>query len=139
MKECDPYEVHDFKGHKLNSLCWIVCHLTWAEDLLIIRGTGGTGTNIPWLENYALGSSGALHEEKPDFKMVLNSLKTVHALAEEHVKTLPDSILENQNSFGFAFGGDSTYRMMLQHAIRHEGTHVGQLGWLVKLNGLKAI
>lgn len=139
MKECNPYQTFQFNGQKLNSLCWMVCHLTWAEDFLIVRSTGGQGVGIPWLESYALGCNGELHEGKPDFKTMLDTLKTVHSLSETHLKNLADSSLDETNVFGFAFAGDNTKRMMLQHAIRHEGTHVGQLGWLVKLNGLKAI
>ncbi len=139
LKETDAELQLDIQGKKLNSVYWLTAHLVWAENFLIIKATGGKGVEIPWLEHYKLGSDGSLHEGRGDLKSVLNDMKTVHEAAIAHLLTIDDETLHQPNPVGFTFGTDNTNRMMVMHAIRHEATHVGQLGWLCKLHGIKAI
>lgn len=123
----------------LNSVYWITAHLVWAENFLVVKSTGGIGVDIPWLEHYKLGSDGTLHEGRGDLKSVIDSLKIVHANAMKHLLTLDDEMLQRPNPAGFAFGSDNTNRMMIIHAIRHEGTHIGHLGWICKLHGISTV
>jgi hypothetical protein len=48
-------------------------------------------------------------------------------------------MLDKDNPAGFGFGGDNSYRMMIQHAIRHEAIHAGHLSWLCKLHGIQTV
>jgi len=139
LKEFDPYQPMKVNNVSVNSVCWMVGHLAWAEVYLLIKATGGKFSNHEWLDHYALGSDGSLHEEKPEFKNMLAVLKEVHEAAQLHIQQLSDEDLEKDNPLELAFGPDKSIRIMIQHAIRHEGTHVGHLSWLVKLNGGSAI
>ena len=139
LKQVDPKKELVVGDKKLNSIYWLGAHLVWAEDFLIVKGTGGKGADIPWLEHYKLGSDGSLHEGHGDFKSVLQDMKTVHENAMQHLLTLDDEKLQQTNPLGFGFGGNNSNRMMVIHAIRHEGTHVGHLGWLCKLHGISAV
>jgi hypothetical protein len=139
LKHADPYRVWEINGVKLNSIAWLAAHITWAENFLILEGTGGKPFEIDWLNHYRLGCNGSLHEEKPDMKVILDLLKNVHTRAHTHILTLSNEILETPNPLNVAFGTDNTYRMLIQHAIRHEAMHTGHLSWLCKINGLSSV
>lgn len=139
VKDADPYHQWEVNGQKLNSIAWLAAHLVWAEDFLIVRATGGRGLGLEWLEHYKLGSDGSLHEEKPDMKTLLTLLKQGHENATTHLLSLSNEKLEEENSFGFGFGGVKTNRMMIQHCIRHEAMHTGHLSWLCKINGTESV
>src|ERR1700722_9406096 len=78
LKEADPYKHWEVNGAKLNSILWLASHLTWAENNLILKGTGGKSVDINWLEHYHIRSTGALHDAKHDMKTALDGLKLVH-------------------------------------------------------------
>lgn len=139
LKQIDPEHTFEINGKKLNSIYWIAAHLVWAENFLVLQATGGKSVDIPWLEHYKLGSNGSLHSNRAGLKEVLADLKTVHEASIAHILTLSDESLYQPNPMGFSFGNDQTNRMMIIHAIRHEGTHAGHLGWLCKLHGVAAI
>jgi len=139
LKNTDPYYRYEIGGVGLNSTAWLASHLVWAEDFLIIRGTGGKGLDIPWLEHYKLGCDGQLHTEKPDMKEIMDSMKAVHEAATTHLLTVTDEQMDSPNPFGFGFGGLSTHRILVQHAIRHEAMHTGHLSWMCKINKLETV
>lgn len=139
LKPADPYRVWEVNHQPLNSVAWLTAHLIWAEDFLLVRSTGGLGSDIPWLNHYSLKSDGSLHEAKPDMKMLLTHLKTGHEKAMAHLQTLTDVQLNESNSSGVGFGGENTNRMVIQHSIRHEAMHTGHLSWLCKINGISSI
>ncbi len=139
VKDANPYHQWEVNGQKLNSIAWLAAHLVWAEDFLIVRATGGKGLGLEWLEHYKLGSDGSLHEEKPDMKTLLSLLKKGHENATAHLLSLSNEKLEEENAFGFGFGGVKTNRMMIQHCIRHEAMHTGHLSWLCKINSTESV
>ncbi|HLP49555.1 MAG TPA: DinB family protein [Chitinophagales bacterium] len=139
LKNADPYMQWETNGQKLNSAAWLAAHLVWAEDFLIVKATGGKGFDLPWLDNYKLGSAGNLHEDKPDMKYLLDLLKQGHENAHAHLLSLTDEKMGEENAFGFGFGGVKTNRMMVQHCIRHEGMHAGHLSWLCKIKGVASV
>lgn len=61
----------------------------------------------------------------------------MHAKAIEHVRTLDDVALSAPNPTGLPFGPQ--IRDVITHAIRHESSHTGHLGWLCKLHGVKTM
>jgi len=125
-------------GVKLNSAYWLVAHLVWAEHALLVASMGGTTLNLPWLNHYALGSDGSLHEDRPSFSAMIAQLNEIHQYADDFVRTLTDEQLNEPASIT-AIQWNTTKRKVLYHAIRHEGTHVGHLGWLCKIKGIKTI
>lgn len=139
LKNADPYHQPEVNGVKLNSVAWLAAHILWAEDFLVLRGTGGEGTDIAWLDHYKISTDGTLHVAQPDMKELLDSLKLVHEKATAHLLTLSDEKLNEPNAFGFSFSGVSTNKVLVQHCIRHEAMHTGHLSWMCKLNSVKAV
>lgn len=140
LKDENPEQVFKINGKKFNSIYWIVAHLIWAEDNLAIAQITGKSEAAEWVKHFAIHADGSLPENKPDFKTVLNEMKRIHELALNTITALSDEQLSEQNTTGFHFGdGDSTKRMMIQHCIRHEGTHLGQISLLAKLYGKQTI
>lgn len=139
LKDSDPYKRWEVNGAPLNSIIWIASHLTWAENFLVLKGTGGEPVTIDWSENYNINSNGDLHHAEHDMKTVLGVLKTVHEKAIAHLLTITDEQMEAENTLGFGFGGLKTNRILIQHAIRHEAMHTGHLSWLCKINKLQTV
>jgi hypothetical protein len=139
MKEVDPYKHWEVNGTRLNNLIWLGSHITWAENSLILQGTGGKGVDIHWLEHYNISSNGSLHDAKHDMRTILDALKHVHELAMEHLLTITDEKMDAENVFGFGFGGLKTNRILIQHAIRHEAMHTGHLSWLCRINKIETV
>jgi hypothetical protein len=139
LKPVDPYKHWEVNGVRLNSLIWIASHITWAENMLLLQGTGGTGVDIAWLNHYNISSDGKLHNPQHDMKTVLDTLKHVHERAMQHIQSIPDEKLDAENTFGMGFGGVKTNRILIQHAIRHEAIHTGHLSWLCKINHLQSV
>lgn len=139
LKEADPFTRFQCGDLQLNSIAWLVAHLTWAEDFLVLQATGGKRAGEPWLDKHGLGSDGELYLPENDMKLLLGSMKTVHEAAIQHITQLDDALLLQPNSLNVAFGGGNSYKMSLQHAIRHEATHIGQLALICKIHGIKTI
>ncbi len=70
---------------------------------------------------------------------ILADMKSVHDAVNKFIPTLSEEQLEEKNVLGMKFGPNESKRYMLIHAIRHEGTHAGQLGWLCKIHGIKTM
>ena len=138
LKEVDPYERFEFGGKAFNSIYWLTAHLIWAEDNLIVMGTGAKSVAPEWIKHYHLGADGSLHEGHGDYKSLLGDMKRVHEASLAHLQALQDEDLDKENAFGFHFGdGDTSNRLIIMHAIRHEGTHIGNLAWMSKMKEIK--
>lgn len=140
LKGVNPEDSIILNGYETNCIYWIAAHLVWAEDYLGIIELGGKSTVPDWVKKFAIKSDGELPEERPDFKTVLDELKRVHEAAVNHINSLTDEQLDEPNVTGFHFGdGNATKLMMIQHCIRHEGTHLGQLSLLAKIYGQQTV
>ena len=139
LKEADPNKQWEVNGNKLNSIAWINSHLCWSENFLLIKCTGGISPEIPGREHDSFGSNGTLHDNKVDMKTILADRKIIHEAAMKHIRGLSDEQLEQENLLGISFGSSKSIRSIIQHAIRHEGTHAGHLGWLCKIIGAKTV
>ncbi|MFN8287794.1 MAG: DinB family protein [Chitinophagales bacterium] len=139
LKEADPYKEWEVNGVKLNSVAWMAAHLCWSENFLLLIGTGGPSVNIEWLNHYRLGADGTFHQPEVDLKTFLDQRKTIHEAAMAHIRTISDEDLMKENLIGADFGTGNTIKVVIQHAIRHEATHAGHLGWLCKINASKTI
>jgi uncharacterized damage-inducible protein DinB len=134
LKNADPYTAVEFGGKTFNSIYWLTAHIVWAEDNLIMQGTGAGSVAPEWIRHYSIKSDGSLHEGHGDYKALLDEMKRVHQACLEHLRHMDDSELDKDNVFGFQFGdGDASNRLIIMHAIRHEGTHIGNLAWLSKM------
>lgn len=139
LKEAEPYKQWEVNGAKLNSIAWINSHLCWSENFLLLKAAGAPSCEIAWLEHYSFGSDGTLHDPKVDMKVILSDRKIVHEAAMKHIRGLSNEDLEKENPLGIQFGQSKSIKSIIQHAIRHEGTHAGHLGWLCKINGTKTV
>jgi DinB superfamily len=136
LEGVDPYKRYKAYGAKLNSIYWLVGHITWAEHNLALRGVVGKPMNIPWLDKFAFGTTLETQDGMPDFATVMSTLNQVHEETQRSLNALDDSELDKPNLIPNAFG-ESPKKRVLQHMIRHEPMHQGQLGWICKMNGVK--
>ena len=140
LKAADPYIPTEFGGLNFNSIYWLTAHLIWAEDNLIVKSSTGKSFAPDWVQHYHIGGEGSLHEGHGDFKSLLDVMKEVHERSMTHLKSLPEEQLSAESTLGFGFGdGDTSVRMMVMHAIRHEGTHIGNFAYLCKMKGIKMV
>jgi len=135
----DLHRVFMVEGKPLNNAFWLLAHLSITENFLMLRSTGGEVVKIPWARQFGLGSVPPSREECPTYDEVKEMFDSIHKKAITHVASLDDNFLDQPNTIGFEFMGEKTVRSNIVHAIRHEGTHAGHLGWLCKLNGIKTI
>ncbi len=139
LKDADWYRTFDVNGTTLNHPFWIMAHLAVTQNYLLLRSTGGEVVKIPWARQFGLGSILPAKADCPPMNEVKETFDTIHNKSVNHIHSLNADILDNTNTTGFQFLGEDSIRSVIVHAIRHEGTHAGHLGWLCKLHGLKTI
>ena len=122
-----------------NSIHWLIAHLGWAEDFLILKGVGNAGIEKPWFKHFELGSDYPAAADFPPYSEAIETFHEVHKSAMELLNDLPDSKLNEKNHIGVAFGAVDTKEAIINHCIRHESTHCGHLGWLLRMQGKKVI
>ena len=139
-KQVDVKKRFEINGKKLNSIYWLIAHMAWAENNLIIRSTGGPNPELPWLKLFALGKPANEGEENgPSFEEVLAGFEKVHRLSMEHLEKLDPALLGSPNKLDWEIMGSKTMRAVLVHHIRHEGMHIGHLSWNATLHGVETI
>lgn len=139
LKEQDVHKIFEVEGKQLNSILWLIAHITVSENWLLLKCTGGDRVKIPWARQFGLGSELPKKEDCPSFDEVLEYYHNVHQVAIKYVSQLTDKDLSQKTTNGVDFGGEDSVRAIIKHAIRHECTHAGHLGWLCKLFGVKTI
>lgn len=136
LKGEDMNRVFEVNGFTTNSPHWILAHLCWAENMLLLQCMGHKGSGIPWLNDFKIGSSkGAKPANQPELSEVLAAMKDIHAAALQQLSSMTDEELDQDNVLGVAFGENRSKRFIAMHAIRHEGTHLGQLSLIAKMYG----
>ncbi len=139
-KGVDVKKRFEVNGKKLNSIYWLVAHMAWAENSLVIRSTGGPNPELPWLKLFALGKPAEDGETNgPSYEEVLAGFEKVHRIAMDHLATLDSASLDAPNKIDWEIMGSKTMRATLIHHIRHEGTHTGHLSWNATLHEVKTI
>lgn len=139
LRDFDPHTKVEVDGTILNSTYWIVAHLIWAEDYLLLRCLGHEGTGIEWLDQFKVGSDSGLVTLNMDFKHLLNLQKDVHQTTLAHLASMSEKEFSEDNALDIQFGGEKSKRYIAMHGIRHEGVHAGQLSVIGKILGSKAI
>lgn len=139
LEGLDLNKQYEVNGVKLNTAYWIVAHLAWTEHFLIIEGIGGQSLGIEWLNDFGFGSSPDDLKSNPSYEKVLKTLGEIHAKALDILNNLSDEELEEENNIEANFGGKTNKEVVLMHAIRHEPMHIGQLSWILKINGIKMV
>lgn len=139
LKGQDVYKTFEIEGKELNSILWLIAHITVSENWLLLVCTGGERVKIPWARQFGLGSEIPSKEDYPPAEEILDMFNKVHETAINYVSTLTDEDLAKPTTNGVTFGGEDSVRAIIKHAIRHECTHAGHLSWLCKLFGVKTI
>lgn len=126
----------EVNGYTTNSPYWILAHLCWAENMLAIQCMGRKGVDVPWLNDFKINApKGQKMVSQPSLEEVLAAFKQIHAVALETISGMTDEELDQENELGLAFGENKSKRFMAMHAVRHEGTHCGQLSLIAKMYG----
>lgn len=139
LADKDVFKTFDCNGVQLNNAYWIMAHLAVTENYLILRSTGGEMIKFSWAKLFGLGSAIPTKEECPPINDMIETFHLVYKKSMEHLLSLTDEDLSKPTTTGANFGGEDSYRAIITHAIRHEGTHAGHLGWLCKIHGIKTI
>lgn len=137
LGDTDINQVFEINGIKLNSIHWLITHLAWTENELILKAVGNDDINLRWLEEYGFGSVPAEIKTRPDLESVLETLDSIHERAVSIISGLSEEDLDSDNHLDFSFAGSKCKRNLIIHAIRHEPMHIGQLTWAMKLSGNK--
>lgn len=138
LKDQDLHRQFVCEGKTLNTAYWLMAHLATTENGLLLRCTGGPFEKFSWAKHFTIGGAGLPVEECPPFEEILAMFHAIHAKVMVHLPSLTTEALEGPNISGLAAIG-TTARDVITHAIRHEGSHIGHLGWLCKLHGLKTM
>ena len=126
-------------GHRLHSPFWIVAHLSWTQQA-IVRLAGGPEVQPVWLNYFRIHSS---FEEKMhaeiDYETIIDLFNKTHQSTLEFVRNLDDAILDEVVDDASWQDFFKNKRIALQHLIRHEAYHTGQLGWFCKIMDIETI
>lgn len=140
LKGEDMHRQFEVNGFTTNSPFWIMAHLCWAENMLLLQCMGHKGVDIAWLDDYKIGmTKGSKPTNEPSLEEVLAAMKEIHAVSLESLSKMTDSELDEENALGIAFGENKSKRFIAMHAIRHEGTHLGQLSLIAKMYGKQTV
>lgn len=134
----DPTRIFEIENQSFNSLYWLVGHLACTENELLLTGTFGDTLHFDYLQQYSYGKAHFIDKET-DYSTIKRMLHEVHEHAIQHLHTLTDKDLEKENGLKLAFGRPPTIETILMHHIRHLGVHVGHVGWLCKMYGIKTV
>ncbi|HYG51318.1 MAG TPA: DinB family protein [Flavobacteriales bacterium] len=138
LKEKDIYKEFEVENKKLNSVYWLMGHLAVTENYLLLRASHGEIVRFAWARPFGLGGSMPAEADRVPIAEILTTMEQVHNKAMTHIRSLTDEQLA-QPCYGDLKFGDGSVKSIILHAIRHEGTHAGHLGWLCKLHGIKNI
>ena len=139
LQETDLHKSFKFEDKYLNSAFWILAHLSVTENWLLLRSTGGVYVKIPWARQFGQGGTNLNKQDAPPLQEVISVLAEVHEKALQHTSSLSDAQLGHDNTTGFNLFGMKSIRDVIVHAIRHESSHAGHLGWICKLQGIKTL
>ncbi|QQS30022.1 MAG: DinB family protein [Sphingobacteriales bacterium] len=130
----------EVNGFTTNSIHWIVAHLAWAEYFLVLKAVGNHDSDVPeWFDLFSIGAPFPALEEMPSYEEAFQAFKDMHLQSLELIKSVQPEELDQPNHLGIKFGGSDSKRMIIHHCIRHEGTHTGHLGWLLRMHGNKVV
>ena len=136
LKGEDMHRQFEVNGYTTNSPFWIMAHLCWAENMLLLQCMDHPGVDVPWLKDYRIGSTkGGKPATEPTLEEVLAAMKHIHAVAMENLAGMSEEQLNENSTITLPFGDDHSKRFVAMHAIRHEGTHLGQLSLIAKMYG----
>ena len=138
-KDIDKEKRFQINNFTTCSIHWIIAHLAWAENYLILKSVGKTGSGKGWFEHFEIGTEYPDKLNFPPFEETLETFNDIHEQSIKLLQELNEEELDKPNHTRLKFGTDDSKRIIINHCIRHEGVHCGHLGWLLRMNGKKFI
>jgi uncharacterized damage-inducible protein DinB len=139
LENIDLHKRYELEGVKMNSAYWILAHMVWTEHFLILEGIGGESIGIEWLNDFGFGADPDSIQNPPSVEEIKSKMDEVHKRALEILNTMTDEMMMADNNIEATFGGSQSKESVLMHAIRHAPMHVGQISWILKINGIKMV
>ena len=97
LKGEDMNREFDINGFTTNSPYWIMAHLCWAENRVGLNSPGHSGVDIPWLNDFRIGSAkGEKPASNPSLEEVLAAFKQIHATTVEYISSLSEEELDKE-------------------------------------------
>lgn len=138
LKGSDPHFRPNINGKELNCWLWIAGHLVWAENWLLRSSLGYERLHLPWAKHFKIGSDGTPNGDWPDPETVMKAMKESQQLAIEGIRVIKDKELDEiipSATMSFL----ESKRAIIIHAIRHDASHAGHLGWICQAMGIQTI
>jgi len=129
LKDVDVYKIFELEGKKFNPVIWEIGQGTYL--------TGGKGLKFDWAPLFGIGVIPPSKENYPAYKEIWSTFNEVHKNTMNHISSLTDEQLATPSRMDFAMVTD--IRGTIQHCLRHEGTHIGHLGWLANMHAIKTV
>lgn len=139
LDEKDWFIEPEANGKKINSVAWTLCHMTWAQNHLILKGCSDQAVSNSWLDMFAIGSTPPPFEKYPVLDEIKNEMKTIHQKSIEVLSNMDDDELMKPNNTSIKFKRGDAKLQIINHHIRHEAMHIGHLSILCKLLDAKTI
>ncbi len=142
LDELDWYVPMEANGMQLNSISWIVAHLSASQNFLQNYCIGKPMIKIPWARQFGMGSSPSSRDDSPTKQELLETLDKVFENTVKNINELDPALYPEPNPAGFKIpqlGGEFTIEEMIVRGIWHESHHSGQLAMWAKSRGIPTI
>ena len=118
---------------QVNSVGWILGHLTWARNALL-AALGGEPEALSWADAFRRGAQDADRSAYPATEELRTRLKAINAKLKARMEAVTDAELSAPSPYPNPHP-DKSLRGTLGFLSFHEGYHVGQIAYALKLLG----
>src|SRR4051812_21307446 len=77
LKDTDIDQTFVVNGIELNSAKWLLAHVVWAENFLILEALGGNKQSVEWLNKVSYGSN-TKSADLPNVEQIMADMNLVH-------------------------------------------------------------
>jgi uncharacterized damage-inducible protein DinB len=120
-------------GEHSNSIGWIVGHLTWARNALV-QELGGEAEALPWGGVFERGAQVDDRAAYPATAEIVAGLKRVNQKLRAKMAEITEAELSAPSATPMP-SPDKTVRGVMAFLTFHDGYHVGQIAYALKLLG----
>ncbi len=116
-----------------NSIGWLLGHVTWARNGMLITLTDQP-VPMPWSGPFERGAQAADRSAYPATAEIVATLKTINEKLKAAMEVTTETRLSAPAPFATP-SPDKTVRGVFAFLVFHEGYHIGQVGYILKLLG----
>lgn len=117
----------------VNSVGWLIGHITWARNGLL-SCLGGEPETVPGAKLFERGAQLADRSAYPETTVLVETLKRVNEKLKARMESVTDAELAAASKVPTP-SPDKTVRGTSAFLVFHDAYHVGQIGYAVKLLG----